>query len=62
MGLIWASEVPKGFPVIPRTGIKGLTNFRVLRMCGNMLSEATKLRALCFLKLFLLVLIVSSEN
>ena len=41
---------------------KGLTNFRVLRMCGNMLSEATKLRALCFLKLFLLVVIVSSEN
>ena len=31
-------------------------------MHGNLLSKSTKLRALCFLKLFLLVLMVWSEN
>ena len=41
---------------------KGLINFWSLRMRGNMLSEATKLRALCFVKLFLLILMASSEN
>ena len=41
---------------------KGVTDFGHLRILENMLSEATKLRALCFLKLFLLVLMVRSEN
>ena len=41
---------------------KGVTEFGHLRILENMLSEATKLRALCFLKLFLLVLMVGSEN
>ena len=41
---------------------KGVTDFGHLRILENMLSEATKLRALCFLKLFLLVLMVGSEN
>ena len=43
-------------------GYKGVTDFGHLRILENMLSEATKLRALCFLKLFLLVLMVGSEN
>lgn len=42
--------------------IKGVTDFGHLRMHGNLLSKSTKLRALCFLKLFLLVLMVWSEN
>ena len=41
---------------------KGVTDFGHLRMHGNLLSKSTKLRALCFLKLFLLVLMVWSEN
>ena len=41
---------------------KGVTDFGHLRMHGNLLSKSTKLRALCFLKLFLLVLMVGSEN
>ena len=40
---------------------KGVTDFGHLRVLGNMPSEATKLRALCFLKLFPLSSTVRSE-
>ena len=58
-----SSQYPKYHPSgSGNTRGKGLINFWSLRMRGNMLSEATKLRALCFVKLFLLILMVSSEN
>ena len=60
--LMMISEMMQYCAVCCHCHYKGVTEFGHLRILENMLSEATKLRALCFLKLFLLVLMVGSEN